>query len=254
MLKLSSILILGSVLGAQTVPDHYHSEAYGDPHFLLEDGWKPLLNGRDLSGWKAQDAKPSEWFTAKAVYWRRVFNPVRLDAVAGQGDRIVNGKTGRTVNLVSEGKFGDAELYMEFLLAKGSNSGVYVHGLYEIQIFDSYGAAGPMTVGDCGGVYESDKSTHGRPPSLNACLSPGQWQSLHIWFRAPRFDSSGRKTENAKFLRVLLNGALVQENVELPEPTRGHMAYPEAPQNPLMLQGDHSAVAYRSIWVRTSQP
>ena len=55
---------------------------------------------------------------------------------------MLNGLRGRTANLVSDEKFGDVELYLEFMVAKGSNSGVYLQGLYEIQVFDSYGAIG----------------------------------------------------------------------------------------------------------------
>ena len=69
-------------------------------------------------------------------------------------------------------------------------------------------------------------------------------------FRAPRFDGGGRKTENARFIRVVHNGQVVQENVEVEGGTRSHMPIAEAARNPLMLQGDHGAVAYRNIYVK----
>jgi hypothetical protein len=141
-------------------------------------------------------------------------------------------------------------LYLEFLLAKGSNSGVYLHSLYEVQVFDSYGYTGQLTVGDCGGIYGRDGSLGGSPPLRNAARPPGEWQSLHIWFRAPRFDAAGKKVENARFLRVLLNDVLVQDNFEVGGPTQSHANIPEAAENPLMLQGDHGPVAYRNIYVR----
>ena len=75
------------------------------------------------------------------------------------------------------------------------------------------------------------------------------WQSYQIWFRAPRFNPVGEKTENARFLRVLYNGLSVQENVEVVGGTRAHMNIPEAATNPIMLQGDHGPVAFRNIWV-----
>ena len=87
-------------------------------------------------------------------------------------------------------------------------------------------------------------------PRVNASRAPGEWQWLRIRFRAPRFDTSNRKTENARFLRVVLNGQVVQENVEVEGPTRAHMDLPEAAENPLMLQGDHGPVAYRNIYIR----
>jgi hypothetical protein len=237
-------------LAAQKVPDLYHDEVYGDPPFLSEPGWRALLNGKDLHGWHGLPGSPNEWFTTRAVHWKRVFNPTRLLGDRGPGDRIVNGPLNKTANLVTDEKFGSFELFLEFMTAKGSNSGVYLHGLYEVQIFDSYGFEGPLSVGDCGGIYEHSDGTGGTPPVRNACRAPGEWQSLHLWFVAPKFDAEGRKTQNARALRVLLNQIVVQENVELSGPTRSSLEIPEAAQNPLMLQGDHSAIAYRNIYIK----
>ena len=234
----------------QKLPDLYKDESHGDPPYLSQTGWRPLLNGSDLSGWQSVDGVPHQWFTTRAVEWRRVFNPTHLVARPAPGDRIVNGKDGKTANLVTPEKFGSFELYLEFLLARGSNSGVYLHGLYEIQIFDSQGYAGPLTVGDCGGVYQQDDGTGGSPPLVNASRAPGEWQSLHIWFEAPRFGEGGRKIADARVLRVLLNDTHVQENVEVPGPTVSHMKIQEAATNPIMLQGDHGPVAFRNIYVR----
>src|ERR1035437_7451582 len=128
------IFLLTASAFAQKLPDLYHDETHGDPPYLSETGWRPQLNGRDLAGWHAENQAPHEWFTATSVVWKRVFSPLRLTAKAAPGDRIVNGKEGKTANLIAGQKFGSFELYLEFLLAKGSNSGVYLHGLYEIQI------------------------------------------------------------------------------------------------------------------------
>jgi hypothetical protein len=141
------------------------------------------------------------------------------------------------------------------MVPQGSNSGVYLHGLYEIQVFDSYGAAKPTTT-DCGAIYHrwiNDKPVGGSPPLANASAKPGEWQSFHAWFQAPKFDASGKKIANAKFLRVLHNSVLVQQDVEVDGGTRAHMQIPEAPLNPLMLQGDHGPVAYRNIYIRPAQ-
>ncbi len=234
---------------AQELPDLYHDEAYGDAPFLSEPGWRPLLNGKDLSGWHGLPGVSNEWFTTKAVHWKRIFNPTRLLGEPAPGDRIVNGPLNKTANLVTDDRFGSFELYLEFMTAKGSNSGVYLHGLYEVQVFDSYGFEGMLTVGDCGAIYERGDGTGGTPPARNACRAPGEWQSLHIWFAAPRLDS-GKKIQSARALRVLLNDTLVQESVEIPGPTRSGMPIPEAAENPLMLQGDHSAIAYRNIYIK----
>ena len=236
------------------VPDLYTTEMHGDPPFLSETGWTPLLNGKDLGGWHGAEGKPHGWIATRAVNWRRIFDPKRLAFTAGPGDRIVNGKTGVAANLVSDRKFGDCELYLEFLMPRGSNSGVFLHAHYELQLFDSFGYTGQLTVGDNGGIYRLADGTGGSPPRTNASRPPGDWQTLQIWFRAPRFNSSGKKTENARFLRVLLNEVLVQENVEMEGPTGGHLEPPEAAENPLMLQGDHGPVAFRNIYIRSLLP
>lgn len=253
MRTLTLLLAVAALLSGQRRPELNDGAAHGDPPFLIEDGWTPLLNGRDLSGWHGVSKAPNEWFTATAIIWDPLLGPTRLGGIKGPGERILNGPQGRTVNLVSDRKFGDIELYLEFMLAKGSNSGVYLHGLYEVQIFDSYGSTEPVTSSDGGGIYHrwiDNKGVGGSAPSRNASRRPGEWQSYHIWFRAPRFDGSGKKTENAKFIRVLYNGLSVQNNVEAEGPTRAAMDIPEAPENPIMLQGDHGPVAFRNIYIR----
>jgi Domain of Unknown Function (DUF1080). len=246
--------LLGVPAFAQKRPELNDGEAHGDPPFLIEEGWQPLLNGKDLQGWRAQDSsKPNEWFTTAYVMWDRLLAPGRLSGMKAPSGRILNGPTGRTVNLVTEQKFGDMELYLEFMLAKGSNSGVYLHGLYEVQIFDSWGSTEPMKTSDGGAIYHrwiNNRGVGGSAPSRNASRRPGEWQSYQIWFRAPRFDANGKKIENARFLRVLHNGLSVQNDVEVSGPTRAHMDIPEAPENPLMLQGDHGPVAFKNIYWR----
>jgi len=118
-----------------------------------------------------------------------------LTALPAPGDRLVNGATGGSSNIVTTSRYGDVELYLEFLLAAKSNSGVYLQGVYEIQILDSFGVV-QLKYGDCGGIYTRSvegKLVGGRPPLVNASRPPGQWQSFHLWFQAPRFDAQGRK-------------------------------------------------------------
>jgi hypothetical protein len=248
-------VLLVTAAWAQRQPVLNDGEAHGDAPYLLEEGWKPLLNGKDLSGWRPQGPTPeNRWLTTTGILWERLLGPTRLRPIPGPvpGGTILNG-TGSTVNLVTEEKFGDVELYLEFMIAKGGNSGVYLHGLYEVQIFDSWGAVEAMSTSDGGAIYHrwiNNQGVGGSAPSRNAARRPGEWQSYQIWFRAPRFDASGRKTENARFLRVLQNGLSVQNNVEVDGPTRAAMNIPEAPANPIMLQGDHGPVAFRNIYVR----
>ena len=241
-------------LAAQNRPQLNDGYAHGDAPYLIEDGWTPLFAGSGLSGWHGTDPRQkNEWLTTPGVIWDPLLGPTRLGFVRTPGNRLLNGPQGRTVNLVTDRKFGDVELYVEFMLAKGSNSGVYLHGLYEVQVFDSWGATEPVTSSDCGGIYHrwiDNKGVGGSAPSRNASRRPGEWQSFHIWFRAPRFDGAGKKTENARFIRVLHNGLSIQQNVEVDGPTRAAMDIPEAAENPIMLQGDHGPVAYRNIYIR----
>jgi hypothetical protein len=257
ILLLLTVFLTSLPLAAQKLPDRNDGEEHGDAPFLIEDGWRALFNGRDFTGWHGQDGKPHEWVTTRGVIWERLLGPTRLSAAPAPGDRMLNGIKGRAANLVTDEKFGDVELYLEFMLAKGSNSGVYLHGLYEIQVFDSWGVTEPLTSSDCGGVYHrwiDNQGVGGSAPSRNASRRPGEWQSFYIWFRAPRFDAGEKKIENARFIRVLHNGLSIQQNVEAEGPTRAHMNHPEAPVNPLMLQGDHGPVAYRNIYIRPLRP
>lgn len=252
--RLFSTLALGSVsLPAQNPAESTDGEHHGDPPYLLEPGWQPLLNGRDLSGWVGQDGKPHGWITTPYVRWERLLGPTRLGGKEAPGATIMNSLQGKTNNLVSEWKHGDVELYCDFLIPQGSNSGVYLQGLYEVQVFDSHSSREPMKTSDGGAIYHrwiDNKGVGGSPPRVNASRRPGEWQSYHIYFRAPRFGSDGARRENARFVRVLHNGLMVQENVEVEGPTRAHMSHPETAQNPLMLQGDHGPVAYRNLYWR----
>jgi hypothetical protein len=114
-----------------------------------------------------------------------------------------------------------------------------------------------MSTSDLGAIYHQwidNRGVGGAAPLVNAARRPGEWQSYQAWFRAPRFDGSGKKTQPARFLRVLLNGQLVQKDVDVPGPTRASLSTPEAAQHALMLQGDHGPVAFRNIHVRPLRP
>jgi hypothetical protein len=235
------------------------TDSLPDAPFRTGKGWQPLLNGRDLSGWHSElgwhgdPARLNEWFTTKSVSWSEA-NPKVLTAQPAPGGIIVNGIPTHTTNLVCDSKFGDLELYVEFMVSKDSNSGVYLHGLYEVQILDSYGKPGPLKYSDAGGIYEQvDKNNAGfggTPPRVNASGPPGEWQCYHIRFRAPRFDAAGGKTGDARFEKVVYNGRLVHDNVTSGGHTRSALDLPEAPRNPIMLQGDHGPVAFRNIYFR----
>jgi arylsulfatase A-like enzyme len=91
----------------------------------------------------------------------------------------------------------------------------------------------------------------GVPPQLNAAKPAGEWQTLRIVFKAPRFDRAGQKTENARFVSVTLNGQLIHQDVEVDSPTgNASTPLPEVAEAPLFLQLDHGAVAFRKVRVR----
>ena len=173
MRTLLTLLAIGALTPAAIAPSPIQDgEAHGDPPFVLEDGWEPLLNGKDLTGWKACDATAkSAWYTTRYVMFERLLGPTRLGGNAAPSGVMLNGATGRTANLCTERTFGDIELYLEFMLAKGSNSGVYLHGLYEIQIFDSWGSSEGVKTSDAGAIYHRwihEQGVGGSPPLVNA--------------------------------------------------------------------------------------
>jgi hypothetical protein len=226
------------------------------PQELMGEDWRPLLNGRDTAGWHSRDGKAHTWYTAKDVRMELSGTRPLLKGTGGPGTVMLNGPDGRTTDFITDQKFGDVELYLEFMIPPKSNSGVYVESLYEVQILDSFGVK-QLGVHDCGAIYErwiDGKGVGGSAPLVNVSRAPGEWQSFHIWFRAPRFDGAGRKVQNARFLKVEMNGQVVQRDVDAPGPTRAAMEIPEAKENPLMLQGDHGPVAFRKMYYRPLRP
>jgi len=154
-------------------------------------------------------------------------------------------------HLITNFEHGDIELEFEFNLPKGSNSGIYLQGRYEIQIQDSWGIKNPK-FSDMGGIYRNHETTPGdiylgKAPLSNSSKAPGLWQKMKIIFRAPRFDASGKKIANAKFISVELNGIKIHNNVEVPLPTGSPVDKIEVAKGPLKIQGDHGAVAFRNI-------
>ncbi|GAB4032876.1 3-keto-disaccharide hydrolase [Spirosoma jeollabukense] len=149
---------------------------------------------------------------------------------------------------------GDVDLELDYMMAKTANSGVYLQGRYEIQLRDSWDVRTP-NVHDNGAVYErwdekrpeGKKGYEGHPARQNASRAPGLWQHMKISFQAPRFNANGQKTENARVIRIELNGVIIQEDVELTGPTRGSAFDNEKALGPIRFQGDHGAVALRNI-------
>lgn len=204
----------------------------------------------DLSSFKAAG---SNWRIAGDASADLVQNGA-LTATKGTGVLVNLPDKKSATDLQSTLQHGDLDLELDYMMAKGSNSGVYLQGRYEIQLTDSWGVKGART-GDNGSIYErwdesrpeGQKGYEGYAARQNASRAPGLWQHLKISFQAPRFDASGKKIENARMLRIELNGVPIHENVELTGPTRGAIANNETAVGPLVLQGDHGPVAFRNI-------
>jgi hypothetical protein len=208
---------------------------------------RPLFTGTDLTGWKFPQGA---WQVAQSVTLDPA-DPKAFTVEKGSGIFLNSGR-GKTRDCLSEAEFGDCELHIEFCVPKGSNSGVYVQARYEVQIFDSHGKK-DVTFSDCGGLYERPEKGvgfQGKAPSVNASKAPGEWQTFDITFRAPRFGPDGKKTENARFIKVAHNGQIVQENVEVDGPTRASALRDEKSLGPIQLQGDHGPVAFRNLKIR----
>jgi hypothetical protein len=192
-----------------------------------------LFHGQDLSGWTARDKQgPREpgWKVENGY----------LEVVPGTG------------HLVSQEKFGDCQLHVEWaapteLRGAGQmrgNSGVLLMSRYEIQALDSHGNQ-TYADGQAASIYGQF------PPLVNASRPPGQWQSFDIVFEAPRFADS--QLVKPAYFTVFHNGVLMHHRQEVV----GRMAHaqvgtyaPHGPEEPLMLQNHGDRVRYRNIWVR----
>jgi Domain of Unknown Function (DUF1080) len=190
-----------------------------------------LFDGKDLSQWLDKDNGPAKWKVENGYF-----------AVVPKAGYI-HTKT----------PFGDCQLHVEFsepVPPKGDsqdrgNSGVFLMGLYEIQVLDSYENK-TYADGQAGAVYGQ------YPPLVNASRPPGQWQWYDIIFHGPRFDSSGKLTRPAR-ITVFHNGVLIQDNVEPTGPTAHgeRPPYKAGPDKlPLALQDHGNPVRYRNIWIR----
>lgn len=218
-----------------------------------KDGWIDLMQP---GVWKKVDDK---WIFTDAV---KIGPDAKdradrgLKAVKKDGGKIwVNGETGRLPNLITKDAFGDCEIYVEFLIAKGGNAGVKFHEVYEIAIQDSYGKK-EVTGSDNGGVYPRanlEKGGYldkGIPPKVNASKAPGEWQTLTAIWKAPRFNDKGEKIASAVIVKATLNGEVIHENQEVKTPTGGNWAKKETASGSLMLQCDHGPTAWRNVKIR----
>jgi hypothetical protein len=186
-----------------------------------------LFDGKDLSKFRGQRSEEPKWKLKAGVM-----------ETTPQG------------GMFSKDEFGDCQLHVEFAtpsVVKGDgqgrgNSGVYLMGRYEIQVLDSFNNK-TYPNGQCGAFYGH------KPPLVNACRKPGEWQTYDIIFHAPKKLADG--TVQAGSFTVLHNGVLIQDHISVSgESTTAAPLKGVAEKGPLYLQDHGNPVRFRNIWVR----
>jgi len=209
--KLSGKTLVGTTTGPDGTPWTWTGERAPSLRRTSAPKWgkpRPLFNGRDLTGWAASDP-------ASSAMWK-----------------VENGtlvSPGHGPELISEAKFGDFKLHVEFNCAKGSNSGVYLRGRYELQIEDDPEPEGPTM--RTGGVYGFLAASPEQP------RRPGEWQTYDI-------------TLIGRVVTVAQNGQTIIDQQEIPGITGGALESHEALPGPIYLQGSEAGhVAFRNITI-----
>jgi hypothetical protein len=173
-----------------------------------------LLNGKDLSGWRLIDETAENgWSVVDGVLQNRV--------VKAEGRRFGNLRT--------DAEFEDFNLTTEVRTQEASNSGIYLRGIYEVQIMESFGK--PLNPHHMGALYSRIT------PSVAAEKPIGEWQTLDI-------------TLVDRHLNVILNGKTIIDNQPVPGCTGGALTSDEFKPGPIFLQGDHTNVDYRNMVLR----
>ena len=218
---------LGLAVAAEPAPPAEAEGPWiGAPAPVLDRKTVVLFDGTSWTEWRTRGGEPSQW----SVQTDGSVEITRHDAVTRR-------------------EFGDFQLHMEFLCPDmggrqgqaRANSGVYLHGQYEVQVLDSYGL--PPAGNGCGAVYSI------AAPLVNAARPTGSWQSYDIVFRAPRFDEAGAMVETAR-VTVIHNGIVIHNNLELPRATPGGLDGERPARGPILLQDHGDPIRYRNIWLR----
>jgi len=202
----------------------------------------------DLNNLDSFESPSANWQLAGDVFMD-TYQDQHVDAIDGTGVLVNTAEGNQPQDIYTSLDHGDIDLSFDFMMARESNSGIYLQGRYEIQLFDSWGINKPR-FSDLGGIYqwwEDGRGVGGTAPNVNAALAPGVWQHMEIKFRAPRFNEQGQKIDNARLEEVILNGKVIHTDLELIHPTGGAMSNEEAPFGPLRIQGDHGPVAIKNI-------
>ena len=172
-----------------------------------------LLNGKDLTGWKEMSKAPNFWKVEDGLLSNRV-----------QKDE--NGKNKHGTNIRTEAEFEDFNLKTDVRMAKDGNSGIYLRGIYEVQMADTYGK--PANSHHMGGLYSRIT------PSATVEKPAGEWQTVDI-------------TLVDRHLTVILNGTTIIDNQPILGCTGGALTSDESKPGPIYLQGDHTDVDYRNM-------
>ena len=191
-----------------------------------------LFDGSSLDEWvsRKDGSSPAEWTVSDGAF----------TMVRGKGD------------IQTKQEFTDYQLHVEWRSpseVKGEgqgrgNSGIFMQGLYEVQVLDSYNNR-TYSNGQAASVYKQ------RIPLVNATKPPGEWQTYDIIWTAPRFNADGILISKAR-VTVIHNGVLVQNNAEIDGPTEfiGLPKYKAHGAGPIILQDHGDAVSFKNIWVR----
>jgi hypothetical protein len=190
-----------------------------------------LFDGTNLDQWEGSEGGAAGWKVADGV----------MEVAPGTGA------------IQTKAKFGDVQLHVEWAspnppVGTGQdrgNSGIFLMGMFEVQVIDSY-RADTYADGQAGGLYGQ------YPPLANASRPPGEWQTYDIAFRRPRFGNDGSLIEPARFT-VIHNGILIQNNEELWGGTNWLEPAPYDPhldRGPIELQDHGHKVRFRNIWLR----
>lgn len=191
-----------------------------------------LFDGTSLDQWVSQKdgASPAEWEVSDGAF------------------TVASGKGG----IQTKQQFTDYQLHVEWrsptqIVGEGQgrgNSGIFMQGLYEVQVLDSYNNR-TYSNGQAASLYKQ------RIPLVNATKAPGEWQTYDIIWTAPRFNADGMLISKAR-VTVLHNGVLVQNNVELDGPTEyiGLPKYKAHGAGPIALQDHGNPVSFRNVWIR----
>lgn len=153
-------------------------------------------------------------------------------------------------DVYSKYEYGDAHVHVEFNLPympdkegqHRANSGLFVHGCYELQILDS-SMNEVADKNDCGALYDI------AAPLVNACKAPGEWQTYDVYIKAAKLNEDGSVARNA-VMTVFLNGQIIHNNLEIPRYTPAGSYDHVVERGPVFLQDHGCPVSFRNIWVQ----